>query len=54
MTKQPLLTGTVYHNMFSPLSQHNDCQLCPTPLAEGEEFVDDPSGFGDKLSAAEL
>ena len=38
----------------SPLSQHQDFGLHPTPLAEGEEFVDDAAGFVDELSRREL
>lgn len=39
---------------FSPLSQHNNFRLSSTPLAEGEELVDDPVCFAHKLLSAEL
>lgn len=39
---------------FSPLSQHDNCGLGPTSLAEGEELLDDLLGFVHKLLVAEL
>lgn len=39
---------------FSPLPQHNNFGLSSTPLAEGEEFVDDAPRFAQKLLGAEL
>ncbi len=39
---------------FSPLSQHNNFGLSSTPLAEGEELVDDASCFAQELLGAQL
>lgn len=39
---------------FSPFPQHNNFRLTSTPLAEGEELVDDASGFAQELLGAEL
>lgn len=39
---------------FSPLPQHDNLGLSLTPLAEGEELVDDAPGFAQELLAAEL
>lgn len=39
---------------FSPLPQHNNFGLSSTPLAEGEELVDDASCFAQELLGAEF
>lgn len=39
---------------FSPLPQHNNFGLSSTPLAEGEELVDDAPCFAQELLGAEL
>lgn len=39
---------------FSPLPQHYNFRLRSTPLAEGEELVDDASRFAQELLGAEL
>lgn len=39
---------------FSPLPQHYNFRLRSTPLAEGEELVDDAPRFTQELLGAEL